>query len=299
MSAMPEVDAGAIDAIVAEAAVIGALAAEAETSKADGQTGRCPNCGAQRSGHFCANCGQKAGPVAPTFSYFAREFVHEVLSVDGKIFRSLRLLLTRPGFLTREIFAGRRASYVLPLRLYLVASVLAFALLTFLNSIGDVNIEYTPNPGETVDPAVVERMAEVERTVGTALAVWAPRAMFVLVPLFAAFVMLVRRRDGHTYPQHLYFALHVHAVGFFAIALNALLEPLLRIPTGESAAGIILGLYALVYFFVAFRRVYETTIWGTLWRTVTVGVLYSVAYMLAVIAIVAPTVSPLFVDQSP
>ncbi len=168
----------------------------------------------------------------------------------------------RPGFLTREIFAGRRASYILPIRLYLLASILAFALLTFLNSLGDVNFEYTPSPGETVDPAVVERMAEVERTVGTALAVWAPRAMFVLVPLFAAFVMLVRRRDGHTYPQHLYFSLHVHAVAFFAIALNALFEPLLRVPNGESAAGIILGLYTLVYFFVAFRRVVQDHDWA-------------------------------------
>ena len=31
-----------------------------------------------------------------------------------EIFRSVRLLLTRPGFLTQEQFAGRRASYVSP-----------------------------------------------------------------------------------------------------------------------------------------------------------------------------------------
>jgi hypothetical protein len=257
----------------------------------------CPNCGSTRLGRYCSSCGQKDTPVAPTLGYFLGELTHEVVNVDGKIFRSLRLLLTRPGFLTREIFAGRRASYVSPIRLYLIASILAFALMTFLNSFGEINFEYVPDTGETVDPAVVERMAEVERTISTALVVWAPRAMFVLVPLFAALVMLVRRRGGHTYPQHLYFALHAHAVGFFAIALNALLEPLLRIPNGESAAGIILALYALVYFFVAFRRVYETTIWGTLWRTLTIALLYSVAYVLTVAAIVAPIVTPSLVDQ--
>jgi hypothetical protein len=298
MSAMPEADAGDFDVTVAEAVLVDTATAEAASSETDAGTGRCPNCGSPRIARFCASCGQKAAPIAPTLGYFVHELTHEVLNFDGKIFRSLRLLLTRPGFLTRELFEGRRASYVSPIRLYLSMSLLAFALLTFLNSFGEVNVEYTPSPGETVDPAVVERMAEVERTVTTALAVWAPRAMFVLVPLFAAFVMLVRRRGGHTYPQHLYFALHVHAVGFFAIALNTLLEPLLRIPNGESAAGIPLGLYAIVYFFVAFRRVYETTIWGTLWRTVTLGVLYSVAYILAVVAIIAPTVVPLF-DQTP
>ena len=299
MSAMPEVGSGEFDAAVAEAAVVDTLATESEAANAAAGTARCPNCGTPRTGHFCANCGQKAAPLAPTLASFMHEFTHEVVNVDGKIFRSVRLLLTRPGFLTREIFAGRRASYLSPIRLYLIASILAFAAMTFFNSFGEVNFEYTPSPGETVDPAVVERMSEVERTVSTALTVWVPRAMFVLVPLFAGLVMLVRRRGGHTYPQHLYFALHVHAVGFFAIALNSSLEPFLRLPNGESAPGLILALYIVVYFFFAFRRVYETTIWGTLWRTVSVALLYSVALMLTVAAIVAPTVMPFFVDQSP
>jgi len=299
MSAMPEVGSGEFDAAVAEAAVVDTLATESEAANAAAGTARCPNCGTPRTGHFCANCGQKAAPLAPTLASFMHEFTHEVVNVDGKIFRSVRLLLTRPGFLTREIFAGRRASYLSPIRLYLIASILAFAAMTFFNSFGEVNFEYTPSPGETVDPAVVERMSEVERTVSTALTVWVPRAMFVLVPLFAGLVMLVRRRGGHTYPQHLYFALHVHAVGFFAIGLNSSLEPFLRLPNGESAPGLILALYIVVYFFFAFRRVYETTIWGTLWRTVSVALLYSVALMLTVAAIVAPTVMPFFVDQSP
>jgi hypothetical protein len=298
MSTMPEIDAGTIDSAVAEAAVVDAVAADTARSETDAGTGTCPNCAALRTGRFCATCGQKAAPLAPTLGYFVREAGHELLNVDGKIFRSLRFLLTRPGFLTRELFAGRRASYVAPIRLYLIASIVAFTLLALLNSLGEVNLEYTPDPGEAFDPAVVQQMAEVERTIVTALAVWAPRAMFVLVPLFAALVMLVRRRGGHTYPQHLYFALHVHAVGFFAIALNAALEPLLAFPYGAATASTVLALYVVAYFFAAFRRVYETTVWGTLWRTLTIGLLYSVAYVLTVTAIVAPIVWPLFVDQT-
>jgi hypothetical protein len=41
-----------------------------------------------------------------------------------------------------------------------------------------------------------------------ALVEWVPRAMFVLVPLFAGLVALMVRRSGRNYPQHLYFALH-------------------------------------------------------------------------------------------
>ena len=88
----------------------------------------CTNCGAALAGSYCSSCGQKAAPLAPTLGYFVHELTHELLHVDGKIFRSLRLLLTRPGFLTRELFAGRRASYVTPIRLYLIASILSFAM---------------------------------------------------------------------------------------------------------------------------------------------------------------------------
>lgn len=41
-------------------------------------------------------------------------------------FAHAQALLFQPGFLSREYFAGRRASCVTPLRLYLFASVLAF-----------------------------------------------------------------------------------------------------------------------------------------------------------------------------
>jgi hypothetical protein len=165
-------------------------------TKVDAATAACPNSGSSLVDSYCASCGQKAAPVAPGLGYLVHELTHEVLNVDGKIFRTLRLLLTRPGFLTREIFRGRRASYLSPIRAYLIASVLAFAMSALLGRFGDVNIEHTPSPGETPDPAALERLAEGERTIETALNVWMPRAMFVLVPLFAALVMLVRRNSG-------------------------------------------------------------------------------------------------------
>ena len=49
-----------------------------------------------------------------------REFLHdaaeEVFSVDGKLWRTLKLLFLQPGALTVELVNGRRASSVKPLR---------------------------------------------------------------------------------------------------------------------------------------------------------------------------------------
>jgi len=88
----------------------------------------CPNCGRDLEGAYCAACGQKVAPLNPTFHDLMHDIVHEFLHVDGKIFHSVRLLLTRPGFLSYEYFNGRRARYVSPLRLYLIFSVVFFGM---------------------------------------------------------------------------------------------------------------------------------------------------------------------------
>ena len=66
---MTTVDAGELDAALAEAAVADAVADEAaKAAEAGAQAGAtagiCLNCGAARAGRFCANCGQKAMPLA-------------------------------------------------------------------------------------------------------------------------------------------------------------------------------------------------------------------------------------------
>ena len=64
----------------------------------------------------------------PTLGEFVHEAAGEFLHWDGKLATTFRLLFTQPGELTREYLAGRRASYLSPLRLYLTCSVLFFAL---------------------------------------------------------------------------------------------------------------------------------------------------------------------------
>jgi hypothetical protein len=112
--------------------------------------------------------------------------------------------------------------------------------------------------------------------------------MFVLVPLFAALVMLVRRKSGLNYPQHLYFALHVQAFYFLLRSINAgvhLAIPLARV---QDAVGLFTILGGVTYFVASFRSVYGTTIWGSLWRCVVVIAFYFPALVLTVIAITLP-----------
>ena len=83
----------------------------------------CRNCGTQAPLKFCPECGQETALHPPTLGEFLHEFVGHYVALEGALWRTLRLLLTRPGRLTREYLEGRRRRYVLPLRLYLTCQL--------------------------------------------------------------------------------------------------------------------------------------------------------------------------------
>jgi hypothetical protein len=72
--------------------------------------------------------------------FFLETLPHEVLDIDGKFLRTLRLLLLRPGMLASEYVVGRRQRYVGPLRFYVIAFVLHATLAALLAGHGPSNI---------------------------------------------------------------------------------------------------------------------------------------------------------------
>ena len=92
---------------------------------------RCRNCGADAPGNYCPDCGQETSLALPTAGAFLREAAGRYVTLDGRMWRSLRLLMFRPGFLTREYLAGRRRRYVRPARLFVALSIVFFAVLRF------------------------------------------------------------------------------------------------------------------------------------------------------------------------
>ena len=100
----------------------------------------CANCGVQLSGAYCARCGQSAHEGRPpTIQYFFHDLTHEILHVDGKIFRSLSALLFRPGLLPTITRWSRRAVGLGEIRLFLIAAALH---LVFAPGIGPLNLRF-------------------------------------------------------------------------------------------------------------------------------------------------------------
>ena len=103
-------------------------AIEATGAASSAATDKCLNCGAGLRGSHCHDCGQPAH-VHRSVHAIGHEIAHGVFHFEGKIWRTLPMLILRPGELTRRYIHGERARFVSPLALFLFAVFLTFAVL--------------------------------------------------------------------------------------------------------------------------------------------------------------------------
>jgi len=123
----------------------------------------CRNCGTVTQGNFCQQCGQATHLHVPSAREFLHEFIAHYVALEGKLWHSLKLLIFKPGLLTREYIEGRRIRYVEPLRLYLSFSIIFFFVIK-MSGVGMMGgHERTPR-AEKAAKARVEQTAQTEQT---------------------------------------------------------------------------------------------------------------------------------------
>jgi hypothetical protein len=91
----------------------------------------CLNCGTVLQDVFCHHCGQKNIPQRQTLGELLTNFISSFWSYEGKFFRTIRYLITKPGFLSTEYNAGRRESYYHPARMYVFISFVFFLVFAY------------------------------------------------------------------------------------------------------------------------------------------------------------------------
>ena len=100
--------------------------AEPAASPPVASTGQCENCGAPLYGKYCYACGQPTTGMVRHFGSVLSDIADSVLNIDERLFRTIGPLYFRPGRLTLDYFAGRRARYVTPFRLVFFLAIVAF-----------------------------------------------------------------------------------------------------------------------------------------------------------------------------
>lgn len=124
----------------------------------------CKNCGAITQGNYCQQCGQATHLHVPSAREFLHEFIAHYVALEGKLWKTLALLIAKPGMLTREYIEGRRVRYLEPLRVYLTFSIIFFALF----KISGVEVARFEDPSPALASAVAEGRAK-ETVLGPAV----------------------------------------------------------------------------------------------------------------------------------
>lgn len=89
----------------------------------------CDNCNVEVVGRFCPLCGQNDKNYESSLWRVIGDILREQFDFHSRATRTLKTLVLRPGLLSVEFRANRRASYVAPIRMYLFSSLLFFFLI--------------------------------------------------------------------------------------------------------------------------------------------------------------------------
>ena len=148
---------------------------EPEAGEGAASQGSCLNCGAALVGKHCHGCGQ-AGHVHRTLAAFGHDFLHGVFHFEGKVWRTLPMLVWRPGELTRRYVHGERARFVSPLALFLFMMFAMFAVFSATAGHLDELAEFKPKQIKDVRAALNKNLiaAQVKLREATAKAATLP-----------------------------------------------------------------------------------------------------------------------------
>lgn len=96
---------------------------------------KCLNCGTCVDDRYCPHCGQENVENRPSVRQLFAQIFGTLLHMDSNFWVTLKLLLFKPGVIINKYLAGKRKSYVPPVRLYIFASFFAFLLPVILPEI--------------------------------------------------------------------------------------------------------------------------------------------------------------------
>lgn len=244
-------------------------------------TRTCKNCERTFQGRYCNHCGEK---VVEQYERSIRFFIDSIFNaftfIEGKFWRTLKTVLTKPGQYSQHFAEGVRQRYMKPIAFFFVGNVIFFLLPFFGNTFSTLLVHqrtqagYGPivqrvlnkeleKRGVTYDAFEKEYNAKSFSTTKTIL--------ILIIPLFSVFVFMVNHSKNGYYSDHLLLSAEFMS---FLIFTNMIILPLMIIPVyvllkkwgielslGDRVMAPIIGT-TLIYFLIsAEKRLFNLTWW--------------------------------------
>ena len=121
----------------------------------------CLNCGTIVVGRYCHVCGQENVVHHDTFLHMVKHFFYDIMHFDSKFFDTLKYLLFRPGFLSKEYIKGRRTRYLNPVKMYVFTSAIFFIIFfSFVNPGGDFKTNFNDTLSVEIRQSLIADLEE-------------------------------------------------------------------------------------------------------------------------------------------
>lgn len=300
----------------------------------------CLNCGSPVEDMYCPHCGQENIEPRQSFGNLFYHFFSDFTHFDSKLFTTIKDLIWRPGFLTKQYLAGKRKSYLDPVRMYIFISFVFFLGTGLMHR--DTEKKMNESGGDnskavatalqasldslkadsTVDSATLNRIAlnykniesqvsseyssiqeydsiearqplekrdgRIEQYLMRKKIEWnnkypgrmgemlkdkfihsIPKAMFVLLPLFALFLKWFYRKKTY-YFDHAIFSLHFHSFAFLSMFILWSIDYFFKMDVLSSFGFLLM----FIYLVLALRNTYHQSFIRSFFKAIALCIFY-------------------------
>jgi hypothetical protein len=113
-----------------------------------------------------------------------------------------------------------------------------------------------------------------------------PKIMFLVLPLFALYVMLFYKRKNYYYVQHGIFSIHFHSFIFLLFLFRFLLGTFIHGEWSTIILQVLTILTLLIYLTIALKNTYQQSYWLTILKTLGISVLYILTLVIGIFLLV-------------
>lgn len=186
----------------------------------------CSNCSALIQGAYCSQCGQRYfSSHNLSLRYFIASAAKEFANIDGKFFRTMWVLLTKPGKLTAEYLTGKQKQYVKPISLFLFVNVFFFF---FGYEIGLLHWSMENSLGKEGRAYIEQRaiangkdVQEYTRVLDVHFSRYQRSMFFGIIPLFAVGMYIMLYRKKRYFMEYLIYSIHYHSAYLILLPVTA------------------------------------------------------------------------------
>ena len=247
----------------------------------------CQNCGNNHQENFCPNCGEKKFNARDlTIKHFFQETLESFIHFDNKFFKTLKILILKPGKLSLDFVEGRRVQFMKPLQLFLILNISMFFMPSNPFALRLYNyVTYTPfinyNTRQIIDNKVKSSgltYKEYSSQFDEKIKSESKEFIFLFIPFYAIIFFLFLFLKRKNFAEHLVFSTHFMSFYLLFVIFNFVF---IEIPfylankgysqTFDTLLGIFTQVCIFVYLIIAIKKFYKCSIGGALLSSLAIA----------------------------